>query len=815
MIVEGLGFIETGEFIVETKLMVLCYICDSEGVEVEKFSDYKKLGRCLKIRTEEYYQEKAPKGSRRYTGPDAYLYVYHDFTRYNAIMVSFIANKRLNEASVLQWLQSTNPLKPLVIASDTTSDVIFDESINGNNNSFLVRRTVYRPEYIIPGTPGTPGDPTAVPPVPEVPAVPPENTGTPDPLSLDFHTHLLIVDRFANHDNFKESPLADIDTPDDCRMDSNISELYLERFPSLRYNVDGETGLESALQKIVNEPKLADYDLDYLIIGPHVTSELNTFEPRSAYSISWSSYEKLYKRFKKIEVDNTLVNVILPPGDFSPEKLSLKNCIVMANDTNIKCKTPVEMINCTVANSDLKTGVKYLIINTSTDIEITNLTFSEPVKLIIVANTDGLSITINALTFNCNTTGYTVDSPLLTVSNFTNVKIVNITKTNEAITGNTQLISTKNCIDVKISDFILGVEILKGNLLSITGFNSFSLNNIISDIPNPDGVLCNLSSSGPEATIKISLIKTSLKRLCTIVGCDISKINISDCTLNLIEFINTLNSKITTTKVNTCDLTFKNKLVYSFDSLSFDKCNINGTDLDLSSKQNFVLVNSSITCTNLQIRLQNISKLSSNESTFNVSKLFNIDGVDNENNASKIDFVKTNMDGGQMVLSNIDFVSFNFSFIIMEHLKVFNSKVFDSVENTVRVNKCKKISLINVSSVKNSVYYLENGGNIEFITEKCIGKFNFTINSDINMKRKSTNCRLADIFKNDNNNKLSLSIDSNGSKSSAYIIDKSLVSISPLCSDFKLFKYTPANFLINTAGKELYENIYYGLIVKK
>jgi len=792
------GFTDIGNFSIETRLIVACYICDENGVEIEDLKDYKEKGRSLKILTEEYEQEIAsPKGKKRYTSPRAAELVYWDRNLYYGVDYSSLITARTNDDAILADMQQFAKTTPAVVFSDQTFPASFNKSVNGFENNNVVRRTIFKPSIV------TMGDPLAIPPIePEI---------IPDSSSPINYTHLHVVERYASNDKFLDSPLFEIDKPDDCRKIGSVSELYAKRCPSIRFSANPTSGLDGAILKLLMDPRLNAYNLESLIIGEHNYAELRKFKPLSAYSIKQETYSKIFKKFKKIEINNPMITVVFPSGEFEADSIKLKNCTILVNNSTIKSKSPINIENCKFANNNPKTGPKHLILNTSNSINIKTVTILEPVKLSFISETNDINLSIDSLIYDCDVTNSGIKGAMVNVVKFTELNITGITKTDKAILSSTPLMGITDCITVKINEIVVSPESFSGNLFNISGFNEVVFDNV-NGSPSSTGSLCSISNSGLEGSVKFSNIKTSFNKLCTLVKCTLGSFSIDGSEITLNKFVSVLNTSILSVKCNTSIITFKEDNSFDFPTLAFDSSTINGTNLNIKTENTLTLSKSSIACTNLSINLNNTSKLSTTEASFTIKDKFEIIGKNKDDIASKVDFVKSTLEGEMCTIDIVDSISCNYAFIMVKNFIVSNCKVFDSTDSTVRINKVDLMSFTAVTDMKKSAFLIEDGGSLSVNTDKCIGKLIFTINADAKINRKSVNSRTGETFIN-KDKKLSLAINTSGCKSSAFIAERKSISISPLSDDFKLFKSTPAKFEISTAGKELFEDIYYGPIL--
>ena len=799
-------FTDLGKYNIESRLMVACYICDENGVEIDDYREYKEKGKSLKIITEEYDQEVAYKGKRRYSGPEVgeLIYWMYNKDQKNKENLSEFLESRSNIDDITDDMQRYATESDLVVLSDEINTITINPNIINVTNNGKFRRTIYKPSLSIPQEP---------PLNPEEPI--PDPIIVPDESSPDTFTHIHIIDGYSENNKFEDSPFAEIDSPDNCRKLGNTSELYSKRCPSIRFNADPNGGLNKAILQLLQDPRLDEYNLETLIIDNNVTPELQKFKPLSAYSIKENTYVEIFKKFNKIEINNSIISVIFPKGECKANNITLKNCKILANNSTIKISESLVIENCTFLNNNPDSGTKHIIFNCSKDPKISGIILDEVVKLSFICEEDDINISLNSITFNCDSSNSSLKGPIVNLIKFTEATVSGIIKTEECVLSNSQLISCTDCIDVKLNDIELGKESINKTLFSINGFNLFKIDNISGELSDNISSLCTLTNSGTECDITFSEIKVPFTKLCSIVKCNINKFVITDSDFSLEELFSLLNSSIITFKIDNSTLSLIENIEIKLDTIVIDNSTINGKDITFTSRNSINLSKTTISCKNLNINLKEAVKLSTTEITFNVNKIFKLIGDNTETSASRIDFIKTNIEGSEFNIESVESVSFKYIFMMSKNLIINNCKKFSSTDTTIRLNSVNKMSFLKINEVKQTTFLFENGGNINIDSEKCIGEFNFNINSDSNIKRNCKNCKILEVYKNTDNNTLSVSLESNECKSSAFILDKKNLIISPLCKDFKLFKNVPENFEKNTAGKDKYENIYFGEVISE
>lgn len=814
---ENPGYTDKGRFTTETRLLVACYICDENDSEIENYKDYAKKGKSVKIVTEEFEQEiPMEKGRRRYCADRSNELVYWmDNVKlyYPEDVTQILSSTRESDSEILNDMRDFirgDIIKDLSMVSDNITPAnAFNRLINDYNNNNIARRSIFKPVVSFQPDP-IPGviDPEFPDIIPN-PIIPPpcdivdENSDT-------TYYHLQIVDRFCNHDSFEDSPLALIDRPDDCRQIPFVSEIYIRRFPSLMYIANSIDGLDVIINKIVNDPKIRKFNLEKIIIAEHVSIELKRFYPASAYAIKNETLISLFKLFKKVEITNPVISITFPPTEILVNDLIVKNCKIYANNSIVKVDN-LTLENCTFYNNDNNTGQKHIVFNVKSDIDLRGITFNDVIKLSFLSEEDDINATINSITYDCDGSGKNITGALLNLIKFTDTSLTGITKSENCILPSIQLFSFKDCITVKVNEIALGDIPFNGTLFSSSGFDDFSLNEITGNLTTNTGTLCSLSGSGTEANIKFTGIKTnSLDKLCNIVGCDINEFNIVESELSLNKLVSNLNSSTILFKFDNSTITFKENIDINLDTFTLENSKLFGKEINFISKNIITLSKSNITSEKLNINLKNVAKISSSDSSLDC-KSINITGqTDNENSSSKIDFVKTSIEGDECIFKSLDVISCNYLYIMSKLFNIDNCKLLDVSDITLRLNRVNKMILSSISDTKQSSFLLENGGTIDIETNKNIGTLKFEVKSDCAIRRKCTNGRFAEIYTNDDNNSLSIMVDSTGCISSLFKVDKKYLNIKVLCEDFKLFKSTPENFNVNIAGKEKYDYIYYG-----
>lgn len=797
--------VEKNLFEDEIRLLVACFICDENGVEIPNLKDFKEKGKSLKIITEEYAQEVALPGGRRYAGPLVNETIYWDPKVYYSENVTDLLVKRRDDVAILADMQrfAVDETEVVVYNDNITPSLSFNDKINDFDNNNIARLTTFKPSI----SSIAPPDPNAPPPDPLLPPAEPVYVVVPDENSPTTHVHLQVVDRYCSHDSFIDSPFSEVDTPDNRRKMGVVSEIYAKKFPAIRYNANPRGGLNAVILNLLNDFRLDSYKLDKLIIGTHSSpGGLQKFKPTSAYSIDKDTYKLIFSKFKSIEIINPLISVTFPEGEVIIDSLKVNDCKILANNSVIKVNSSLEMNNCTVDVNNSTNKVQHIVFNTKKDIDIKGITYTGPAKLSFICEGDGINAKFSDIRYNFD--GSKLDSPILNTVGFTELKIIGIEKMDGAILSNIPILNSVNCINVSIMDMKTGNDKYLSNLLLIKGINDLSISEVTDNV-GESGTFLNVSSTGTDASIKISKANIVVGKLMMAISSTIGSLSLADSTITVNKLMSKLETTITDFKLSGTTINFKEATDLILDKTNFDGSTINVDSFNITLNSVLTLNKTTINSKKLNILFKDVSKITSTDSFFNISENFDMIGVKGDSNASKYEIVKTTISGGNLSIKDVSNITTSYSYLENSGISIDNCQTFNSSDTIIRTDKMRSLSVSNITTIKQSTFFIENGIDLSLLTENCNGVLLFKVNAESKIKRTLKNCRLSETYTNTNDVKLSVIVNSSNCTSSAFSIDKKYLTISPLCDDFKLFKPAPENFKMTSAGKDLFKEIYY------
>lgn len=786
--------IKENNYINEHRIMVACYICDENGKRL-KFEEYLEKGKVLEIVTEETTYEVATQ-NRRYRGGRVEEILYWNPDLYHSNLINLDTESRENEdediLSDMQRFRSYPQQNPIVFDSDikNNKEVVFNSKINDHTNNSIIRISEYRNSKLLHS--GNPED---------EPQYIPDQDGP-------VYTHMRAVERYCSHDKFRDSPFAIIDTVDDHVKLGIVSEIYANMTPSVRYVTKD---LNKTILSIISDNRLQKYNFKKIIIGEHNTPVLKNIKSKD-YRIEEKTFQILFDRFKEVEINNTIVNIIFPEGKINIENLELVNCNISTNNTTINIEKELKIYNCTFVNNGSDGEVRHLVFNISSDIKVETININDISRLsfININDTPNLNAEFINIKYNLRADNK-VKGSLVNIVGFMDLSVTGVNKSDNTFMPNLTLLNIISCTTITIFNIDNKSDNYK-NLLSIKGFDELNIDSLIDKSDN-SRTLLNISKISDESEINLSEIKTSCNKIVNFTGANLYNFSVNDSIIKCNKFWSLINSDINKINLNDSDIDIMEEFTFNgFQSIDFHETSMYVKDmLKFIVGTELSFTKSTIESEKMEIVLDKKTSVYANDTYFDINKSFKIHNGDE---SSRIDLVKSTFEGDLLEITDSNVLDFSYCFILNREFLIKDISALDFIETTLRINKLNRLLIEDIGNIKPSDLFIDNGGDFILETKNIEGLFRFLIKENTKINRNSIESKTSESYKkNKDNINFKLIIDSIGGGSSGYFLDnKSDIIVNPLCADFNLFKPYPENFNKSSAGKGVYENIYYGKI---
>ncbi len=629
--------------------------------------------------------------------------------------------------------------------------------------------------------------------------------------------YISLVDHFPIVDKYTPDPFSDVGYHGDHYKPNECSAIYAVATPAEHYRFYAHEGLDQAFNTLANDTGLIRYtDIDKIIIDNNVKLEMIFFTIDRGYSVKPSFYNTLFERYKRVEIVNTYFEVRLPSGEIELDELTLKNCILIPDNTTIIIKDKLQFDNMRITADKL---TSLIIKFEGTEISLSGNKIVGPVDIRIISTLNegvgGGDINIMGTTFNINNDTKDVGGAWFNVISFDNVTMINTIKAGGTI-SRSSLLNIRYSKDVMLSNVTFNDEhvssendIIIDDYVSVlvTEFNHYNPNaNTGSSLHFKNGQL------GSDVTISGS--KVTRDKFAYFSNCEKVALTYDECILDLKEVYRVLNADIESIDILGGSVKFTGDI--ELNGGSFDGTTISTPGIvtcNISAKFNFTGVKFNIG--DMRV-VYTTSKTTSKftECVFNNPKSSFGIGYDPEEGGivNKLDFINCSFKGDELEISEIvktavkysDIRTTNVRIEKIEHLKLDRAIVFCDSVNDFSLDTILKFPNCKITSA--------GEGTIDYNFAHVIGKLEIETSEDSTYGITMDTCGMGVKFIGDSDSKVSFTSDK--SKSSSVITNSEDITImpNPASSDVKLFKRFDDTFAFNKSGKGLYKSVYYGYV---
>jgi len=854
-------------------LMVACYLCDSEGVELESVKDYKEKGTCLKIRTEIVKNEVSiGKNKKRYAGEHVDEFVYYIPNLYKGYLIDLTKSGSQSDAEIANVMEFfNNQTNPLTIESDEgVSSIQFSNTMENtarsddNNSSSFVRSVSitineltdkdiigYRSkvflsdismQYLQDCGYGSDDFYDVV-----------ENLWNKHHISSDhavfsnngsfFRIDITTIERIARTMVFRHSlvnPLTDEITINDGNPNkyhySHISDCFCkhddyEYDPLVEVDKPDNMRKPGQISELYNErtPSFRYRADDVSGLNKVILNILN--DPNlKVYKITkliiGDHLTPVLEGFPKKKYTIAEKTYQLMFNRFSDIEINNNSLTIIFPQGNLSVKK-LKIVNGTILSNNT-------IIKIEEDLSLENCTFDNYKEVTTPSHTvfnvsksvkiDGLIISdIIKLSFITEKPDITGDfSNISFKMSYDNIKykgsfliLTGFTTLNILDIDALEAELPSNPLIHMINCITVSITGMKSkynfnkNFITAVGFDELNIGDCEITNTSRTGCFLNISSVTEEATIAISKTNLSCNKFINLVKSKVGEFKVSDCNLKFNKFISMIDSSINKVVSNKGTVDCDEFRLNKID-FSYDSTIITSKICSISAKLSGSFNKASIICDSLTLTTEELAKMSAIETIFEATKCI-FTSVDN--NKSKLDFTKSSMIGDILEVKNILDVSFGYCYFMSVNNIMSDIDTISFTEGTIRINSVRKFELSNIKTVKNSEMLIYNGpGNLKFNTYDIdkIG-LKFSCYSDVQFIRDTINTKSNEVYvRTADTINYKVKLTSNNCSSSFIGVEnKKDLIISSSSKDFKIFKSADDNFNTATGGRGLYKEIIY------
>jgi len=630
------------------------------------------------------------------------------------------------------------------------------------------------------------------------------------------YTHMIVFERFGVCDEFIESDSIEISIPENTRPIQS-SELYSKKLPSRAYRISKQDGgLDFGINRILDDPILAGYKFNKIIIDKHANPILKDFTPDN-YGISLKTWTRLVSLYKDIEVSNNLVEVIFPEGDIELDNLKLKNCMISANNSTIKINKKLTIEACYTKSNDFSKKLKSLIFKVKDSIDIKTITIQGLSKLTFLTEEKGKEAKISNVIYDLDYTGNELDvaSCLFNISGFANLTLQDINKSPKCNIPGLVLFRLLGVGKSKFINFDCGTTKYTVPLLDIDGGSGLNITKF-KDITNSGGSCFNIKNLTGEAIIGLSDCTITSPKLFSISGSDVGELNIASSIITVDKLYSLIDTK-PIVKINTSnktELNFNGNLDQMFVNGTIDSTTIKFINGDIKIGVNTKFTTSKlISSGDLSIYINDNGTANFKDTPIEAKNI----KIMASSNSSKttLELIKSMLYSDNINLSFIQDINMQYSPLSAKNIVIDSIATFKSMESPLKSSRISEILFTNIVDSASTSFMVEETGDFNINTTNVIGQFKYVITAGpITINRNSKDSGILDRFEY-KDKIFKLNIFSENCNSSAYILDNNdNMSVSLVCKDFILFKkLDPLDFSEGSVGKKLYDTIHYGQFI--